>query len=95
MELILFVLSIVWPIFMIYGAYKLLATHELVQGFLKDRQQKNQIKEVNAILMYMADDLRNMTFEERTKLTHILEEQYPLWASLGEREDLQTKKDDE
>jgi len=92
MELILFALSIVWPVFMIYGAYKLLATHQLVQGLLKDRQRKMQLKwesgQVQGILNNMSEEgvLQKMTTVERVELHEILAKEYPVWYSIYGKE---------
>ena len=91
MELILFVLSFVWPVLMIYGVYKMILEEHITE-WMKYRQRKMQLKwesgQVQGILNNMSAEgvLKKMTTVERVELHELLAKEYPLWYSIYGKE---------
>ena len=73
MELILFVLSIVWPVFVMYGVYKMIL-EEPIKEWWYDRERVRQLRweseQVQCILHNMSEEgvLQKMTTVERVEL---------------------------
>ena len=91
MELILFVLSIVWPVFLLYGAYKMILEEHITE-WIKDRNRVRQLRweseQVQGILHNMSEEgvLKKMTTVERVELHEILAKEYPVWYSIYGKE---------
>ena len=91
MELILFVLSIVWIGFPIYFFYKMIL-EEHIKEWIKDRNRNRQLRwessQVHGILhnMYEEGVLEKLTSIERIELHEILAREYPVWYSIYGKE---------
>jgi len=91
MELILLVLSIVWPVFVMYGVYKMIL-EEPIREWMKDRERVRQLRweteQVRGILHNMSEEgvLQKMTSIERIELYEILAREYPVWYSIYGKE---------
>ena len=87
MELILFVLSIVWIGFLIYFFYKTILEEHITE-WIKDRERVRQLRweyaQVHGILhnMYEEGVLQKMTTVERVELHELLAKEYPVWYSI-------------
>lgn len=91
MQLILFVLSIAWPVLMIYGIYKMILEEHITE-WIKDRNRIRQLRwesgQVQGILHNMSEEgvLQKMTTVERVELHEILAKEYPVWYSIYGKE---------
>jgi len=96
MQLILFVLSLVWPVLIIalfiFFTVKVFYIDEHIREWIKDRERKQQLiferNEVAAVLENIEKErpIATMTAVERADLLDLFAKKYPVWYAIyGEK----------